>query len=339
MKAGRKAAEADEREYEAVLEIVFSDSAEGVIKYAQGWGEGRYSPSCVGFGFEDNCRPSRLKLWMLRRQYQRKEKKEWESAVVLKGQHQDVFGLSLFLSVGDIAPENFWENRGNVLMEAKTFDLPGDQLENAQKSVQSRLETVQSKIKTICERAKAGEALRIWMGRSPEDLSMLAWFGAELVRSGLSHSKVYINELPEKYNRPEGGAVSYGDWSEVEVSQWGRLDQELRREAPEDFLSQQAEIWAGLQQENGELRIVQNGTLKSVRADYYDDFIRAEIDRQPEEFYEAQVIGELIGTQLRMPDTWIAGRIELLIDSGELAVAWEEEPGVRSYRRRLRKMR
>ncbi len=76
-----------------------------------------------------------------------------------------------------------------------------------------------------------------------------------------------------------------------------------------------------------------------MRADYYDDFIRAEIDRQPEEFYEAQVIGELIGTQLRMSDTWIAGRIERLIDSGELTVAWEEEPGVRSYRRRLRKMR
>ena len=166
---------------------------------------------------------------------------------------------------------------------------------------------------------------------------MTAWLAYQLVSRGLSTVQIFLNRLPNHYARPEGDTVSWESWGEVEPLLWGRLDQELRREAPADFLVSEARIWQALCKENGELRILENGRLRSVSADYYDSRIQAEIDRQQPEFPEAQVIGSLIGHGLRMPDTWIADRIEVLIRSGRLTVAEEQTPGVPSYRRTLRK--
>ena len=140
---------------------------------------------------------------------------------------------------------------------------------------------------------------------------MTAWLAYQLVSRDLSTVQIFLNRLPGRYARPEGDTVSWESWGEVEPLLWGRLDQELR--------------------------ILENGRLRSVSADYYDSRIQAEIDRQPTEFPEAQVIGSLIGHGLRMPDTWIADRIEVLIRSGRLTVAEEQTPGVPSYRRTLRK--
>ena len=140
---------------------------------------------------------------------------------------------------------------------------------------------------------------------------MTAWLAYQLVSRDLSTVQIFLNRLTDRYSRPEGDTVSWDNWGEVEPLLWGRPDQELR--------------------------ILENGRLRSVSADYYDSRIQAEIDRQQTEFPEAQVIGSLIGHGLRMPDAWIADRIEVLIRSGRLTVAEEQTPGVPSYRRTLRK--
>ena len=165
----------------------------------------------------------------------------------------------------------------------------------------------------------------------------MAWLAHQLVSRDLSTAQIFLNRLPDRYALPEGGAVSWENWGEVEPLLWGRLDQELRREAPADFLVSEAQIWQDLCKDNGELRILENGRLRSVSADYYDSRILAEIDRQQTEFLESNVIGSLIGHGLLMPDTWIADRIEVLVQSDWLTVTKEETPGVPSYRRTLRK--
>lgn len=321
-----------------MVEIVFSDSAEGSLRYAQGWGAGKYQPSCVGFAFEADEHPSKLKIWWMRRQYNRAEKKKWENAVVLSGSGADVFALSLGLSIGDIAEDTFWAKREAFLMERVGFDMPPEYVHQGKETVLRRIEKVKNNLEQVCTRLKNGEPMRIWLGTSGEDHCMLAWFAAQLEQRGLAGAKVYLDELPAKYNFPKGGVVSWADWAEVEHERWGLLDQELRREAEPDFLSEQAALWRKLQQENTGLRIWENGAIKCVSQAYYDDVIQAEIDRQPEEFHEAQLIGNLIGTQLRMPDTWIAERIETMIAAGQLCITWEENPGSRSYRRRLKKV-
>lgn len=321
-----------------MVEVVFSNSAQGALRYAQGWGEGPYCPACVGFAFEGNKQPPKIVQWFMRRKYQRNEKKKWENAVPLPGKPTDVFALCLGLSMGDIAPEYFWENRQKFFLESELVGVPADYREQIKKDVLHRKEKVQNNLEQICSRAIAGEPMRIWIGTSSEDRCMLAWFAAQMQERNITSAKIYLNELPEKYNLPQGGAVQWSDWAAVGVEKWGILDRELRREAPKNFLQEQAAVWHQLQQENTALRIMENGKLKGVAQEYYDDLIRAEIDRQPEEFHEAHLIGTLIGTQLRMPDTWIAARIETMIEAGQLAITWEEEPGSNSYRRRLKKL-
>lgn len=321
-----------------MIDVVFSNSAEGALRYAQGWGQGPYPSACVGFAFAGNKQPPQIVQWFMRYKYQRDEKKKWKNAVVLSGNGTDVFALALGLSMGDIALENFWENRQNFFLERELVDVPAEYQEQVKKDILQRKEKIQNNLDQIYSRAMAGEPIRIWIGTSSEDRCMLAWFAAQLQDRNLTPTKIYLNELPERYNLPQGGAVQWNDWAEVSVEKWGVLDRELRRKAPEDFLWQQADIWHRLQCENTGLRITENGELRSVPQDYYDDLIRAEIDRQPEEFLEAHLIGTLIGTQLRMPDTWIAERIEMMIAAGQLLITWEEKPGSRSYRRRLKKV-
>ena len=313
------------------MDIVFSESAEGTLKCAQGLGRGPYRPGCVGFFFEDGKQPSRLKLWLMRRQYHKKEKAKWESAVVLEGKREDIFCFALSLSIGKP------DNREAVLWDLARYDVLPEQEEAGRQAVRDRLAKVRKNLDAICARARNGEPLRIWLGISAEDQCMMSWLAHQLVSRDLSTVQVFLNRLPSRYARPEGDMVSWENWGEVEPILWGRLDQELRREAPTDFLVSEARIWQALCKENGELRILENGRLRSVSADYYDSWIQAEIDRQLPEFPEAQVIGSLIGHDLRMPDTWIADRIEVLIRSGLLTVAEEQTPGVPSYRRTLRK--
>lgn len=316
-----------------MVDLVFEENAEGALRFAQGLGRGPYRPGCIGFGFEDGKQPSRLKLWWMRRQYRKEEKKKWENAVVLEGNREDIFCLALRLSIG--RPD--WESRESVLWNMARYDVLPEQEAAERQAVRDRLEKMQKNLDAICARAGNGEALRIWLGTSAENQCMMAWLAHQLVSRDLSTARIFLNRLPDRYARPEGGAVSWQNWGEVEPLLWGRLDQELRREAPADFLVSEARIWQELCKENSELRILENGRLRSVSADYYDSRIQAEIDRQPTEFPEAQVIGSLIGHGLLMPDTWIADRMEALIRSGRLTVTKEETPGVPSYRRTLRK--
>lgn len=218
-----------------MIEVVFSNSAEGTLRFAQGWGEGAYRPACVGFAVEGNKQPSRMKQWMMTWRYHRKEKKKWQNAVVLTGDGGDVFALCLGLSMGSIAPDHFWENRADFFLERERLDLPPEQMDKAKEAAQRRLHKVQNNLEQICDRVMSGEPIRIWGGTSGEDRCMLSWFAAQMEKRSLTPGKVYLNELPEKYNLPQGGAVSWTDWAEVEPEKWGLLDRDLRREAPTDF--------------------------------------------------------------------------------------------------------
>ena len=316
-----------------MMDLVFSEGAEGILKCAQGLGRGPYRPGCVGFCLEDGKQPSRLRLWWMKRQYHQKQKKLWEQAVVLEGRREDIFCLALRFSIGkpDLA------SREAVLWNLARYDVCPEQRDAEQQALRDRLAQTQERLDAICTRLQAGEPLRIWLSASAEDQCMMAWFADQLQRRNVHPVSLLLNQLPSRYERSDGTEVSYESWGEVEPLLWGRLDRELRKEAPADYLDRQAQLWQRLRQEDGDLRILEDGSLKSVSADYYDARIVAELDRQPEEFPEAAVIGSLIGAGLRMPDTWIANRIEHMIQAGRLTITEEETPGVPSYRRKLRK--
>ena len=96
-------------------------------------------------------------------------------------------------------------------------------------------------------------------------------------------------------------------------------------------------VWQALVQENAPLRAVVNGELRSVPESLYDSCIFRELAAAEVEFYEAAVIGSVLGRyQLRISDLFIHTRIEKMVRSGALEALTQPEDGC-PYRRTLRK--
>ena len=95
-----------------------------------------------------------------------------------------------------------------------------------------------------------------------------------------------------------------------------------------------------LQQENASLRAVLNGKLVSVPDSLYDIFILRELEKQEDEFNEAQLVGQVLGKyQLGIGDGWIALRLEQFIRDGLLIPVTAPEPDAPVYHRILKKIK
>ena len=109
---------------------------------------------------------------------------------------------------------------------------------------------------------------------------------------------------------------------------------------PINYLRSLANRWEELQQENATLRAVLNGKLVSVPDSLYDIFILRELEKQEDEFNEAQLVGQVLGKyQLGIGDAWIALRIEQFIRDGLLIPITAPESDAPIYHRILQKAR
>ena len=124
---------------------------------------------------------------------------------------------------------------------------------------------------------------------------------------------------------------------ELSAEEWNRY-LPLQQKATDIFVKMCAEEWIELKEENAPLRAVINGRLMSVAETLYDRYIELEITKAPQEFYEARVIGDVMGKyRLAISDVWIHGRIEQMMEAGMMEVAEEAGPDMPVYRRKLRK--
>ena len=77
--------------------------------------------------------------------------------------------------------------------------------------------------------------------------------------------------------------------------------------------------------------------LRRLPEDAYDVSIRRALAEAPREFREGRLIGDILGRcALGISDSWLAMRIEAMVQSGELAVAREAKAD-RLYSRVLRR--
>ena len=66
-----------------MLEVVFSDSACGGLKYAQHYGEGPYRPGCIGVIFsQEDGEPTPAEIEAAQRRAEEAERLAWERAVL-----------------------------------------------------------------------------------------------------------------------------------------------------------------------------------------------------------------------------------------------------------------
>ncbi len=306
-----------------MIEILFTESAAGSMKLAKGIKNIVGSSTAVFIHNEDGAeiRPEDLEAERLRVEEEYRKKRE--NAIQVEGNSRDVACFPLNLSVGDISAPFSGERaeylQSTVLVGGPDFSRIGAELmESARKS----LERVRS----------AREPVRIWTSRNPDEYCGFCHILTELPKD----ADIRVVELPE-YEVFGKEIRTYSGWGEISPYELGRF-QTLERPLSATERRYFSMQWRTMQQENSPLRAMVNGLLLSVGADFYDSVILREIEKQPREFHEGRLIGEILGRyQLGLGDSLIALRIEEFISRGMLTPATEAEPDRPIYHRFLRK--
>ena len=318
-----------------MIEIVFGESACGSLKIAQHYGRGKYQEGCIGIfiSHADGSKPTTEEVETARQEAKEMARLAWESAVPLGGKTTDIYGFNLVLSVGDISENQPGIKRKKTLEHLYSI-YPNDEGRQAVKEIIKR---ANEDLKSIWERAAAGEALRIWYSNQPDEMCGLYWFMGQLKQWSVHDGQVSVVKLPEWEADKKGNVIRKNSWGEAAPEEWHRyLD--LQKPVLPVFIESCASYWHELQTENTPLRAVLNGHLVSMSERLYDDFILREIGVEGEQFHEAMIIGRVLGKyQLGIGDSWIALRIEEMIRSGKLEAVTTSTKDMPIYHRVLKK--
>lgn len=317
-----------------MMDVVFSRSACGSLKMAQHYGQGEYTGT-VGVIYAapqggQGAAPAPQVQQAARQAAEQRARREWENAHPLGGDPANVFSLEGGWSMGDIAESQFPQGRRRLLERLFAASFSGSPAEQEQ-IIRESLDELQANLQTVLERSARGEEMRIWYSDNPDDACGLCWLLAKL--HGLeTPGPVTLIKLPVWEYGEDETVMAYTGWGEISPGEWGRY-LPLAQPARPVLLRACAARWQQLQRENAPLRVCLNGGLQSVPENFYDDFILRELDRLPEEFLEASLVGNVLGRcQLGIGDSWIALRIEAFCREGLLEVV-QHGPGIR---RRLR---
>ena len=312
-----------------MLEIAFSESAQGGLRMAQSC----CAPTAFGvvLTHEDGSRPTRSELRAARRQVERDARRCWAEAVPLGSTAGGVYGFPLCLSMGNIAGEPLGPERKTVLE-----CLYGAADPRGEEVAAELMAHAAEQFRSLLEQLRQGETARVWHSDQPDERCGLSWLCWELHRRGIQ-APVHLVALPRYEERGDNTLVRYISWGEMEPERFGAF-LSRQREAGPVLRSALAQEWEALRRENGPLRAVVNGRLRTVPADFYDFALRRALAEQPQEFHQAQVIGLTLGKYLPgISDCYLALRMEAMLESGELEALEDAPEGGPSYHRRLRK--
>lgn len=303
-----------------MLQVVFSDSAAGSLKAAQSFGRGKYIGGAIGMigGDAEDLRRAEEKM-----------RDDWDAAEPLGGNTADILCFPLALSLGDIRDDSP-ASRLPVLRQLFGF-YPGD-IADAADEIIAGAEASLQKLRT----RGLTEPIRVWYSpRQPDDFCGLCWLMAQL--SALPrHGPVKFIAVPQ-WQAAENTVTEYRDCAELEPKKWSRY-LPLTETLPPVMLRFYASKWRALQKENAPLRAVISGQLVGVALSFYDAFILSEIEKEPEVFREAMVIGRTLGLfPLGFSDGFVALRIEEMIRAGALEIVSPAEEDMPLYHRMLRK--
>lgn len=246
-----------------------------------------------------------------------------------KGRENDVLCFSSPFSMGEIDEDGIGEKRRETLR----CIFRGDD----EKKAEDLFEKDKGNLSVLIRRAKPGEPIRVWSGKTPDEVCGAYFIIEQLSRIGAGKPDVALVKLPDFYERADGTAVRYIGFGEVEPELFGEFAKKGRK-LPYNIIIHMAEHWSALRKENASLRAVINGMIVSVSENIYDKYILGEIALQPSEFCEASVIGSVISKyQFGIGDDFIACRIEKFIGDKILAPVSDNGGSGSVYNRILRK--
>lgn len=308
-----------------MIEIVFSESTAGSMKLAKG--TNGMIGGAVGFVFvtDDGHEPTPEEIERERVRVEEARRKMLGNTVPMEGSSHDVAWFPLNLSMGDIS-EPFSDRRAEYLQSLVL--IAGEAYGNVGREL---LDTARKSLERVCS---ATEPVRIWYSRNPDELCGFC----HILTCLPENADIRVVELPWQEFR-DGEIRTYSGWGDVDPMELGafqRLERPLTAAERRHF----TELWRVLQAENGPLRAVVGGKLRTVTADHYDELILKELYRQPEEFHEGRLIGEILGKYpIGIGDSLIALRVEEFISRGMLTPTTAPAEDRPIYHRNLRRVK
>lgn len=306
-----------------MIEILFTESSAASIKAAKSTNCSFNSSTSVFVLNDDVTGQSPVDPDRNQAQMEEEYRNKHENIVAMEGTAQDVVWFPLNLSMGDIS-DPFSDKRAEylqstVLIGGPEFaDIGLELMETARKSRERIL--------------SPAEPVRIWTSRNPDELCGFCHILTCLPES----ADIRVVELPS--SEVIGDELrTYSGWGDIEPTDLG-LFQAMERPLTATERRDLTTLWRKLQEENGPLRAVVGGKLRTVKADHYDEVFLRELYLQPEEFHEARFIGEILGKYpIGIRDSLIALRVEVWIAQGIVSPVTAPEDGLPIYHRYLRR--
>lgn len=304
-----------------MLEVCFNNSAWGALHQAQHIAQ----RNSIGFIFGGELSPAQQQE--LQAQFRQREQALAKIAVPLGGSSQDLIGLSLLLSMGDIAAPPVLEDcpRKEFLRRQFTFN-PRSASDDAGSEADSFWQRCIDDLERLRIRAATGEPVRIWADDTPDGACGLR-FAAKLL-DGLD-TAVSVVPLPRHWDSPlEPGrtVIRFSGWGEVEPAYFGLIAAREERPLSPTILHTLAMEWTCLKEENAPLRALVNGKPVSVEESFYDPFLRRAFAVLP--CKAAVLIGTFLGRcPLGIGDWLAAQRIFHMLDTGELRMVEKSPEG------------
>lgn len=288
-----------------MVELVFSESAYGALRFAQGVGRnyvgGASAVYAVGGG------ESGKELDEARRRLKEDEERCRNAEPLPKN---EVLWIGAALAFGDIGVR-LWDGRKAAIEElCASSDASACAAaaamgsENAAEQRTAALERAASNASGLAERAKASEEIRIWAEPSPDGMCALL-LAAEIING--TNSAVSV--VPLTWT-----AGKYRGWGEVPVY----IHSDAARHAvpvEKDNIAAMAEEWRRLTEENAPLRAYVNGRVISVGEDFYDSVIMRHITDKPDT--AGRVITRVLES-LNVRAELILYRIKRMAESGRI---------------------
>ncbi len=306
-----------------MIEVLFSESAAGSMKMAKG------IKSIVGCSTgililnDDGTEPTVEELERERAKVEEEYRRKRENAIAVEGTARDVVCIPLNLSMGDIS-EPFSDARAEYLQSAVLIGGPDFSRIGAE-----LMETARSGLERL---RSPSEPVRIWTSRNPDEFCGFCHILTVLPEN----ADIRVVELPD-YQVFGDEIRTYSGWCEIDPYELGRF-QSLERPLTATERRYFTGLWREMQRENSPLRAMVNGRILSVGADFYDDIILRELEKQPRRFHEGRLIGEILGRYpLGLGDSLIALRIEEFISRGMLLPATQPQVDRPIYHRFLMK--
>ena len=309
-----------------MIEVLFTESAAGSMQYAKS------AKSIIGSAFgviymsDDDHEPTPEEIAKEQARVEEEWRKKHENITVMEGSSCDVAYFPLNLSMGDIS-DPISDRRAAFIQSTVLFSG-----ENFSDIGKTEVDAARESLEMVLSAIDRDEPIRIWYSKNPDELCGMC----HLLTLLPQNADIRVVELPE-YEVADNMLTTHSGLGEIDPMELGRYQ---RLERPLTDMERRYFIgrWRELAQENGALRAIVNGRLCTVGADFYDCFILRELEKQPGEFHEARLIGEILGRyQLGIGDSLIALRIEEFISRGMVTPITEPEDDHPIYHRWLKK--